>query len=259
MANLIHEILTKPGLEQEAERRLGNLPENIIAAERIYLGPETNVFINDEPGIDSFGFLMRLLPKNMPYVPLLGEPRRGLEIWDAAYLTERLVDVLLTLEDIGDRVIVPMSGCGVTTAINLARELNKRGVNLQIKPLEEVGSQPVVVVDDIAKTTNTMSRFLPKGILENEGTVYAVSAMAGLTEEDYRLDPIYDSLRYLTKRGQRIFTGVAYAGSGTSNLGLPVNSISTLLGNDNKAAVVLAALAKRYFGVRIYNALNLEP
>lgn len=250
-------IYTNPKLYVEAIRRLGVLPGSVIAGDRIFLPPDTNVFINDTDN-DSFPFLMALLPRSIPFIQQFGEPPlRGVEIWEADYLTEKLADTLITgVDDLSARVLIPMTGCGGDTARRLARRLNECRVDLEIVHPEDVGARSAIIVDDVLKTGGTIARELPESLLKNPDNLFAVWAMPALTKKDYSIEERYSPLRYITNQGQRIFAGVVYAGSGLSSpgLGLPVNSISTLLADADKAAMVVKSLANKYFGKGIYRA-----
>ena len=253
-------IYTKSELSIEAGRKLGQLPDNVIAGDRIYLEPNTNVFINDTDR-DSFNFLMSLLPRNLPYIQQVGEPEiRNIEIWDANYLTEKLADTLVFgANDLASKSILPMTGCGEVTACNLARRLRDYyDIDLEIVSPENVGNDPLLIVDDVLKTGGTIVRELPPELLSRCDNIFAVWAMSTLSQRDYARGERYRPLRRITNQDQKVFTGVVYAGSGLASpgLGLPVNSISTLLNADTKSAEVLDSLACKYFGSAIYRAIE---
>jgi len=252
-------IHTIPSLRYEAEKRLADLPCNIVVGDRLFFEQDTNIFINDT-AIDSFSFITKLLPPCMPNVQLAGEPpRRYIEIWDTNYLTKRLAETLVANSDLSSRVIIPMSGCGELAAISLARCLSDcYGITLEIKSLEFTGNKPSIIVDDVLKTGATIVRELPNEIIEKPDTIYAVWAISTLTKSDFCTDPRYQSLRLISKHRQEIFAGVVYGGAGLASpgLGLPVNSLSTLMKKDQKSIEVIASLADKYFGQSICRAVN---
>ncbi len=259
-------IYAAPELLKEAERKLGSLPTNIIAGDRVFYGMDTNVFINDVPNFDSLKFLGRLRTP-LGITDPFGNPR-NVEIWEPEYLTERLAETLLSsVEDLTSRIIVPMTGCGEVTARSLANRLiDCYGIDLEIVSAAEAcqfpefASRPVLIVDDVLKTGGTMCRELQADLLARPDNVYAFWAMSGLSQFDYKRGREYAPLRTLTVRGQQIIAGVVYAGAGLASpgLGLPVNSISTLLGDNAKADTVLNSLAEKYFGSAIYRAVGRE-
>lgn len=257
--NLDQRIFSTSALREEASLRLSQLPEQITAAEKIYFEPNTNVFINDAPEVDSLTFLGRLRGPLGIKGPT-GE-NRNVAILESAYLSDMLAMILAASEiNLSRRIIVPMPGCGETAAISLVKSLSDNyGITLNISQTSELGSLPAIVVDDVIKTGGTILRELPPSLLEDESTIYATWAMSALTNPDYLYDGRYSPLRQLTAKGQRIFAGVVYAGSGLASpgMGLPLNSISTLVGNTNKSNTVLASLAKRYFGTAIYRAASI--
>jgi hypothetical protein len=262
MTNETTKIYTMPELANEAYKRLGQLPNNVIAGDRFYLGPDTNVFINDTDR-DSFNYLMSLLPKGLPYIQQAGEPeKRNIEIWDSDYLTEKLADTLVFgTEDLAWRSIVPMTGCGEVTARSLARRLRDYyDINLEIISPENRGNDPLLIVDDVLKTGGTIERELPLELLSRGNNIFAVWAMSALSQRDYLRGQRYRPLKRITNEGQRIFAGVVYAGAGLSSpgLGLPVNSISTLINGDDKAQEVLESLAEKYFGNGIKRAVGRQ-
>lgn len=254
------EIYTDQNLLKEAEKRLNNLPSIIIPGDKTFIRRNANVFINDV-GIDSFEFMMRLFPKCIPSVKLAGElENRYIEIWEASYLTERLAQLLISnIADLGSKVIVPMNGCGYIVARNLVDFLYEK-YKIGIARPEEIGCRSAIIVDDVLKTGGTMYEKLPEEITSNPNNIYAVWAMSSLTEEEYRTREKYNPLRYLTSNGQKIYAGVVYAGSGLASpgLGLPVNSISTLIKGDDKSREVIADLSEKYFGQGIYCAIGAE-
>lgn len=259
---IVEGVYTRPYLAEEANRKIGDLPLNVLAGDKVFFEPGTNILINDVT-IDSFDFLMRMLPPSMPNISLAGEPpTRNIEIWEASYLTKRLAEVLVCNVpriDLNSRVIVPMVGCGESTAESLVRCLSDDyGIYLPIIPAKEVREQQVIIVDDVLKTGGTILRELPEGLINNPQTLYAVWAMAALTTESYCFGREYKPLRQLVYNDQQIFAGVVYAGSGLASpgLGLPVNSISTLLKDDEKAQEVIESLSRKYFGDAIYRAVE---
>ena len=258
MKNEIPKIESTPALLGEAERKLNSLPENIIPGDKIYFDPDTNVFINDVPKFDSFCFLVKLS------TPLgILDPRgkrRNIYFFEEDYLTEQLTNILVNSDiDLFSNVIVPMTGCGEYVANSLVERLyNDFNIKLEIKRPEEVGTQPAIIVDDVLKTGRTMLRELPPELLFRPNNTYAVWAMSSLSNSDYQTGTRYEPLRTLTNNGEHMFAGVVYAGAGLKSpgLGVPVNSISTLVNGNEKSNEVVKSLAEKYFGDRLYQALK---
>jgi hypothetical protein len=266
MLDEISQIYTSKKLFGEAELNLGPLPANVIAGDRVFYGKETNVFINDVPNFNSLEFLGGLRT-SLGIIDSVGKSR-NVEIWEADYLTERLAETLLgSVEDLNSRIIVTMTGCGEVTAKSLANKLSDDyGINLQIVSaadacqLPEFESGPILIVDDVLKTGGTISRELQADLLARPDNKYAVWAMSALSRSDYERGKQYAPLRALTRMGQQIIAGVVYAGAGLASpgLGLPVNSISTLVGDSDKSDSVLSSLANKYFGSAIYRAVGRQ-
>jgi len=258
-------IYVSQDLLEEAELKLGSLPANVIAGDRVLYPRDTNVLINDTP-LNSLTILGRLRGPAGIISP--DGKRRNVEIWEQGYLTGRLVEALLSsVEDLTSRIIVPMTGCGEATARSLANRLRDcYDIDLEIVSAGEAcqrpefAAKPVLIVDDVLKTGGTMCRELPSELIARPDNIYAVWAMSSLSQSDYKRKVEYAPLRVLTGMGQQIIAGVVYAGAGLASpgLGLPVNSISTLLGDDKKAQRVRASLAEKYFGSVIYSAVGRE-
>lgn len=246
---------------EQVFKRLGDLAPNVISQNRVFYEADTNIFINDTCNpdnwsVDSFKFLYKLLPDPLPNVAQAGYlPKRNIEIWEGSYLTAELANLLLDLENLENRILVPISGCGEIVAMQLQQCLNREfGVKMRINDC--ANGKPAVVVDDVIKTGGTILNSLSEDIVARPDTVYASWAMPWVNAKDLvteRLDP----LRKLTEQNQKIFAAVVYAGDRISSpLSLPVNSISTFQKDDKKSQEVLSDLSEKYFGDKIFLAFK---